>query len=246
MSEPSKSLTAYNRIVQGRHGPFLANENDMYVGKSLIEYGEFSKGEGDLFQALIKPGMVVIEVGANIGAHTVQLAKLAGEKGVVIAIEPQRIPFQTLCANVQLNSLSNVLAVPVAAAEALGETRVPELDPRAVQNFGGASLGKGSEVRTIPLDLFQRCDFLKLDCEGMELQVLKGAVRLIEKSKPCLYVENDRQEKSEELIQFIESVLGYAWKWHTPPLYSEDNYNHNPVNHFGAIESRNMLCVPKP
>lgn len=236
----------YNRIVQCRHGLFLANENDTYVGKSLLEYGEFSKGEADLFAQLIKPGMAVIEVGANIGAHTVQLAQLVGDKGVVIAIEPQRIPFQTLCANVQMNSLVNVQCLHAACGESVGKIAVPELDPRAVQNFGGLVLGEsGTPVNVIPLDVFKRCDFLKLDCEGMELEVLKGATQLISKCKPCIYLENDREEKSEALIRFIEDELNYAWKCHEPMLYEADNFKRNPVNHFGGIVSKNMLCVPK-
>ena len=86
----------------------LYNEHDIYIGRSLDLYGEFSEGECDVFRQLIQPGWTVLELGANIGSHTVFLAKRVGPSGRVIAFEPQRIVFQTLCANIALNNLLNV------------------------------------------------------------------------------------------------------------------------------------------
>jgi len=71
----------------------IYNKNDMYVGKSLELYGEFSEGEVDLFRQLVHQGDTVLEIGANLGAHTLVLAQLAGEGGCVYAFEPQRLVF---------------------------------------------------------------------------------------------------------------------------------------------------------
>jgi FkbM family methyltransferase len=230
----------YNTLTDTRYGQMLVNRHDRYVGKSLLEYGEFSKGEADLFAELVKPGQIVVEVGANIGAHTIHLAQLVGPQGVVIAYEPQRIPFQTLCANVQLNSLANVDAHRAAAGAESGEIIVPELDPFEENNFGGLNIlghRDGSSVPLVSLDAtIAHCDFLKLDCEGMEDHGLDGARKLIRRSKPILYVENDRPRKREALIALIES-LGYRWEWHLPYLYSSDNWKSNPINHFEGIGS---------
>ena len=86
----------------------LYNFHDLYIGRSLDLYGEYSEGEIDLFGQIVQPGQVVVEVGANIGAHTVFLAHRSGPAARVLAFEPQRIVFQTLCANLALNSITNV------------------------------------------------------------------------------------------------------------------------------------------
>jgi len=65
---------------------------------------------------------------------------------------------------------------------------------------------------------------------------------LIERFGPALYVENDREDRSVDLIRYIDS-LGYDQFWHLPPLYDPDNLFHNAQNVFGNIVSRNMLCL---
>ncbi len=59
------------RMKQCRHGVMLYNINDMYVGRSLDLYGEFSEGEAAMLGQILRPGMVVCDIGANIGCHTV-------------------------------------------------------------------------------------------------------------------------------------------------------------------------------
>src|SRR5690606_28828206 len=97
-------------LRQCRHGPMLFNKRDLYVGRSLATYGEFSEAEIGLFRQILRPGGVVVEAGANIGAHTVPLARMVGESGAVVAFEPQRLQFQLLCANLALNGMINVFA----------------------------------------------------------------------------------------------------------------------------------------
>jgi FkbM family methyltransferase len=240
---------AFNKLKQCRHGQMLYNINDQYIGRSLDLYGEFSEGEIDLFKQLGKPGQVIVEVGSNVGAHTVSLAQLVGITGRVLAFEPQRLVFQTLCANLALNNIVNVLAFQQAVGSAPGEIVVPLLDWRREQNFGGLALGQYSEGERVPvvtIDSFnlQRCDFIKVDVEGMEMDVLKGATQTIARTRPFLYVENDRREKAAELVRYIDS-LGYDMFWHAAPLYNPDNFRQNAENVFGQIVSLNMFCVHK-
>ncbi len=71
-------FTVFNRQKACRYGQMLYNLNDQYIGRSLDLYGEFSEGEVDLFRQIVKPGQIVVEVGANLGAHTVFLARQVG------------------------------------------------------------------------------------------------------------------------------------------------------------------------
>ncbi|HEV3121452.1 MAG TPA: FkbM family methyltransferase [Isosphaeraceae bacterium] len=242
-------MDGFNRVKQCRHGLFVYNINDAYVGRSLDQYGEFSQKEADLFQQLIRPSDLVVEVGSNIGAHTVVLAKLVGPQGLVIAYEPQRVLYQTLCANVALNSITWVFAYPQAVGREPGAIIIPALDHTRPNNFGGINLQghtQGERVTMVTLDslTLSKCRLIKIDVEGMEIDVLQGAKQTIAKHRPYLYVENDRQEKSQDLIRYIDS-LNYNMYWHRPPLFNNDNYLKNPENVFGNIVSINMLCMPK-
>lgn len=236
-----------NRLVRGRHGLTLYNKHDKYIGRSIELYGEFSQGEVEVFAQIVHPGQTVIEAGANIGSHTVPLARLVGTAGGVYAFEPQRVMFQTLCANVALAGLTNVHCQQAAFGEAAGEIILPAIDYRKENNFGGLSLGEyvqGEKVPVVTIDSLDlpACHFLKVDVEGMELAVIRGAAKTIQRCHPVLYVENDRKEKSAALVQLIRS-MGYKLFWHLPPLFQPGNYFENPVNIFGKIVSMNMLCV---
>ena len=96
------------------------------------------------------------------------------------------------------------------------------------------------------LDAFQleRVDFIKLDVEGFESKVLAGAIDTIARCRPIMYIENDRAEKSAELIQRCFD-MGYRLWWHTPPLFSPDNFKGNQENVFPHIVSINMLAIHK-
>ncbi|MEM1384677.1 MAG: FkbM family methyltransferase [Pseudomonadota bacterium] len=242
------------RIVSGRHGRFLVNPRDTYIGKSLIEYGEFSEFEWRLIEQLIRPGSVVVETGANIGALTVPMAKRVGPSGLVFAVEPQILVFQMLAANLALNDLVNVVAINAAAGAPESErwVGVARFNPEAETNFGGVQLvrllteGLPTRVRMDPLDTMldvTQLDFLKVDVEGMELQVLEGARGVIQQFRPVLYVENHELDRSPALIAHLRA-LGYKLWWHLPPLFNSDNHAARPENVFGQVRSFNMLGLP--
>lgn len=239
----------FNRLKDCRHGRMLFNVNDVYIGRSLDLYGEFSEGEVELFRQIVKPGHIVLDLGANIGVHTVPLARLTGPQGAVLAFEPQRLVFQTLCANVALNSFTNVWCFNAAAGDVPGTVHVPALNPTVQNNFGGLGLlgrSQGEPVQQLRIDDLPigRCTFMKIDVEGMETQVIQGARNTIGRCQPIMYVENDRAEHSAELVRLIDS-LGYDMYWHKPPLFNPANFFHNNQNVFGNIISGNMLCLPK-
>ncbi len=77
----------------------------------------------------------------------------------------------------------------------------------------------------------------------METEALRGTAATIQRFRPILYVENDRKERSVELIGLIQSY-DYRLYWHFPPLYSPDNFRGDAENIFGSTISVNMLCIP--
>lgn len=241
----------YHQMVPTRYGPMLVNKHDVFVGRSLTKYGEFSKGEADFFRTVVKPGWTVLECGANYGAHTVLLAKLVGEQGKVIAFEPQRLIFHALCANIALQCMTQVWPYWAAVGNRTGTIKVTQLDPNAENNFGGLAMGDQhgcatESVAMLRLDSFAnmpRVDFVKIDVEGMEADVLDGGRKLIATHRPLLYVENDRKEKSDGLLALL-GELGYEVWRHDPPLFAADNYRGDVENLWPAIVSHNLIGVP--
>jgi FkbM family methyltransferase len=242
--------------VAGKYGPILANSFDEYVGQSLIEYGDYSEGEVDLLAALIEPGQTVIEVGANVGALTLPMAKLLGPHGTLIAVEPQRHCFQMLCGTLALNHITNTRAIWAACNDhSQGFIRVPRFEPTQPANFGGVTLRQDTpsgELVWSPtiydllhtLDLLGPVHFLKLDVEGMEPAVLRGAEALFSLSRPICYVECDRPD-TEAPIRAQFAQWQYDLWWHLPPLFRTPNCFGNTENIWGKdVVSVNLLCVP--
>src|SRR4029078_551986 len=128
---------------------------------------------------------------------------------------------QALCANLALNQCTNVFAHQAAVGAKPGTIAVPALDPLSATNFAALSLQTaypyGEPVPLVTLDGLDlpACHFLKADVEGMEGEVVQGAQRTIETYRPLMYLENDRQERSAELLGLIMG-MDYAVFWHTP------------------------------
>jgi len=237
-------------LVRGRDGFFLASPNDVYIGRSLILYGEYNRQEADFLKAICDAGDFVVEVGANVGTHTVGLAKRVGPSGRVLAVEAQPVIFRDLCANLALNGLLNVDCRQCGLGAERGTLRLPSVDYGAEGNFGGVSLAAdaaGEEVEILRLDdLYRhdRLDLLKIDVEGMEIEVLKGAALAIGRHRPALYVENDRLDSSRALIETLFAMDYRLW-WHVPRLFDPDNFFGNPQNAYGNVASFNMVGLPR-
>ncbi|KIL99004.1 SAM-dependent methyltransferase [Paramagnetospirillum magnetotacticum MS-1] len=248
MTEAPLALPPYLGVAQTRYGTMIFPKGDVWVGRSLAVYGEYSEGETALFRQILRAGDTVVEAGANIGGLTLPLAGLVGARGRVLAFEAQRPIHAVLTTNLMLNGLQQVWAERVALGAAAGNIKVPLLDLSRTGNFGGISTGGdvGEDCPLVTLDSYglQSLKLIKIDVEGAESEVIDGARHTITRTRPVLYVENDRKEKSAALIARILD-LGYRLWWHVVPLYSPHNPRGNAENVFGNISSLNMACLPR-
>jgi len=238
-------------ITETRHGTMLVNRNDYFMGQSLLVYGECSELELNFLLTLAKQPGLVVEVGANMGIHTVPLAAaLAKEGRTLYAFEPQPIIFQQLCANLALNGLTNARAFPYACGKQNGALMFEIPDYGKPGNFGSTEFRKiepGSAGREVVQcvrldDLLGEgiVGMMKIDVEGAELEVLQGCEAIIKRCHPLLYVENDQVDKSPALIQWLFDHEYRLW-WHIPPLFNPNNYRGVAENRYGPICSVNML-----
>lgn len=231
---------------------WVTNPNDRYIGKSLEVYGEWSFGEIMLLSAHLSPGDHVIEVGANIGAHAVPLAKHI-HPGRLFTFEPQRLCFQMLCANLINNGCTNAMTTNAAVGDNPGTANIVTQDYEARGNFGAAHIDTNavsssgletvSVVRlddVIPAD--SKIALIKCDAEGMEADVIAGAHALITRDRPILYLEDDRPSHSERLFRVVKD-LGYDVWWHAVPLFRPDNAAKTAENIFANVYSMSLFCT---
>lgn len=237
------------RMVEGRHGNMVYNQFCHYIGKALELYGEYCEHEIHLFRKLIKPSDVVWEIGANTGSQSVALAHMVPQ-GKFVGFEPQNELFKIFVTNLTLNNCENAIPLNLALGEEQGVIMLPAVNYHKPNNFGGVSLLVKSEssdvvVEIRPIDKLTwlpQPDFIKIDVEGMEAMVLRGGAATINKNKPIIYIENDRAEKSPELISILWD-FGYDCYWHITPYFNSENYFHNNSNIYENECSFNMLCI---
>lgn len=241
-------------VKECRHGTMMFNVHDRFIGRALDLYGEWCEAEIRAVAPILEPGCTVIDVGANIGTHTVAFSKMVGPNGCVVALEPQRVVHQILCGNIALNALTNVVLLNAAAGDRAGHVRIPAIDPTSEYNFGAIAVADKTsksektdlvEVVTIDALNLQSCRLIKIDVEGMEPTVIDGARETIRRCEPALFVENNTVEKSAKVLSAISSV-GYKGYWHISPYFSPRNYFGHTENIFAQYQPEaNLLCVPR-
>jgi FkbM family methyltransferase len=243
------------RIVSARHGMFLVNLHDFYIGQALANFGEYSELELQAILHWMPKGRDVVEVGANMGSHSVALSRATALHGrKLLAIEPQPVIFQQLNANLALNHIRNAHTLPLACAQSAARLWYSPQDYQSQGNFGGVSLQSQYEagmecVDALPLDELVAAHWnvglLKIDVEGMESDVLLGAKRLIERCRPVIYLENDRPAQSQKLIELLWDLQYHLW-FHLPPQFNPDNFAVRSDNPYPEnLVSVNMICFPR-
>lgn len=257
-SDISPALTQVPMVLmETRWGLMLMPVIDEFMGGPLKNFGEYTPSFVQLLQTLVHPGSTVIDVGASFGAITLPLAQLVGGKGKVIAFEPQPIIAHILNANVALNNLSQVVVWPTGVADCVKSIPVPFIDLANSRNVGAVTFAdnpstSGTMVEFITIDTLRPLlvSLIKIDVEGMELEVLKGATQTIRHDQPWLVVENNSQLKSPELIEYILG-LDYTPYWFIAPMavLADNFYGITEVNdyqkHLMDTVSLDLLCVPK-
>jgi FkbM family methyltransferase len=154
---------------------------DVVVARSLVTSGEWEQYETRIFSETVEEGMVVVDIGANIGHYTLEAARRVGKAGKVFAFEPEPHNFSLLCRNIEANGYQNVVPVQMALSNRTGAARLT-LSP---DNLGGHHFensrenGKAVTVGVTTLDEYMReerqgIDVIKMDAEGAEMGILEG------------------------------------------------------------------------
>ena len=163
------------------------------IDASLYYSGSFEPQAEKLMAAVVRPGMTVLDIGANIGYHTFRLAKLVGPLGFVVAVEPTSYAFDKLQRNLSLNNFNNIHLAKVGLADRdLGEIDVTF---RSSFRLAGKDEVRTERIRILTLDavvgnqLLTQVDFVKIDVDGYEGKVFAGATETLTRFRPTVFFE---------------------------------------------------------
>ncbi len=163
----------------------------------------------NLYRSCVRPGSVAIDVGANLGIHSLALSRCVGEKGTVIAYEPSSAIHERLLRNIEQNAASNIVPKKLGLSERSGSAG---FEPHASDfNIGKGKLldAAAQQIRVTTLDdetraLDGRIDLIKIDVEGAELAVVRGARNTLASHRPMIVTEFNSQRYSfKDLLEQI-------------------------------------------
>jgi FkbM family methyltransferase len=202
------------KLGRQREGPPYRLEIPWYNGLRIFSYlgndtsrclfvdGCIEPNEFAYLDSILRDGMVCVDVGANEGLFTLFMARKVGPNGRVVALEPSSREFERLIANVRLNALANVEVLKIAGSDRDGDA---ELKIAVEEHAGHNTMREFAyqdvlehdreKVRTRSLDGLlnesgiTHVDFIKIDVEGMESNVVRGSSRVLRESRPVVLVE---------------------------------------------------------
>jgi len=232
-------------------GSILGND----LSRCVYVCGSYEPNEFNYLASYLKPGMVVVDAGANEGLYSLFAARRVGITGLVLAVEPSPRELVCLRHNIARNCMSNIRVVPVALSDRTGRTMLKLAEnEHAGQNTLGEFVydiqSAGThEVEQKPLDTLlaqenvQRVDLIKADIEGAELALLMGARETLRRYKPTLLCElygAALEHQDASFARMLEVFADYGYR-----LLSFDDHTGLPVPWDQQQPlSHNVLAIP--
>ena len=189
------------------------------VDKRLFLNG-FEKDTIDYFCKTIKEKDIVLDIGANIGIYSLIAGKRVGKFGKVYAFEPATKAYNNLLSNIELNKFDNIIPIKSGVSECSGTASFNICEDDAFNSLGGTPMREIVKKETIELtsiddfvkkNNIKKIDVIKVDTEGAEYLVFKGAEKTINIYKPILFFENNPsaqegfKNNSNDLLKLIRS-----------------------------------------
>jgi FkbM family methyltransferase len=214
-------------VVDYDDGLLFHCDTQSFLEWYIFFYGAFRPEVSRLINRMLRPGQVAIDIGANVGMHSVIMANRVGPTGHVVVFEPDPHPMGRLRRNMALNGIDWVTTVE-AAVSARSETRTFYLHDDSIGNFANASLvaanvGKQTasvEMQVVSIDEWMRdnplprVDVVKLLAQGEEYNALQGMRGLIERDRPkifFLYEPSYWQRQDLELMDAVKFFAGHGY-----------------------------------
>lgn len=210
-------------IVDYDDGLLFHCDTQSFLEWYIFFYGAFRPEVSRLINRMLRPGQVAIDIGANVGMHSVIMANRVGPTGHVVVFEPDPHPMGRLRRNMALNGIDWVTTVE-AAVSARSETRTFYLHDDSIGNFANASLvaanvGKQTasvEMQVVSIDEWMRdnplprVDVVKLLAQGEEFNALQGMRGLIERDRPKIFFLYEPSYWQRQDLELMDAVKFFA------------------------------------
>jgi len=203
---------------------------------SCIFYdGGFELDVSNSLKRLTKPGMNIIDIGANIGCHTLPLAKYVGTAGKVIAFEPMTWARNKLLRNISLNNFENIIVENLAISDKR-DTKLLRLKsnwPIDGKFQEDANIKQKIEFETldnyINSNRINNIGLIKIDVDGLELKVIRGALNLLKICKPTIITEigYTLRRYGDNVIEMVELLLSMDYAFYSVKTLKKYN---NPIS----------------
>lgn len=229
-------------VTETKVGNMVVYKHDTIVSNSLTLYGEYAEAEIDILSRYLDEDSLFVDVGTNIGYHALAIHKKVGCP--VIGFEPH--PNHFVVAALNCNE-KNIQLIHSAVGSKKGTTIIKDFDPSQLGNFGDVGVqDEGIEVKLLKLDdtKLPLCTVIKIDVEGQELEVLKGATKVIKQYRPVIMYEALDITEWEACHKFMQDKK-YNQYWiavkNKPVAATFKESDVDPFNNTGVT---NILCVP--
>jgi len=206
------------------------------IGSGVFSYwlGSYELEKQKIFVKMLKLGDVVYDIGAHVGFYSLLASKLVGDKGIVYSFEPNPQNAYFILRHIQLNKIGNVKLFMGAVGE--------NFDLQFLSDEGPESKIKGgNSMSKIIIPIFSLDDVvfkykiilppnvLKIDVEGFELKVIKGAEKVIREYKPKLFIALDNKDTKLEIYKFIKNLEYVILNLNLHELKESEIYDHNEI-----------------
>src|SRR5438105_2098667 len=218
-----KTISHIPRPVRLPFGAYFFRRNDsLGINLPIFETRELAFAEW-----LLRPGMTVLDIGAHQGLYTLLASRRVGPSGRVFSFEPSPRERRALRLNLTMNFCNNVViqALALGSEETTADLYVVDYyntgynslrPPSVPEPTSTVAVRVGTLDNWLAQEKIDRVDFIKLDVEGAELSVLKGARELLARTRPVLLVEIAQIRTAGwgydavEIVRFLENI-GYLW-----------------------------------
>ena len=238
-----RGLTKYSFIRKVKHYSLSNLQTDyaevfgnkLFLSKkglalSISHYGTYEELESKIMEEKIEMGNIVVDVGANIGLHTLNMARIVGSTGQVFAFEPDPSNFEILKKNVKINNYKNIILEQKAVGDKHGRTTLYQSDHPGKHRIFPQTEQAKSQVQVeltnldnyFDSDMIDKINFIKIDVEGLEFSVLKGMKNILKNSKKIKILFEFMPENTMEVgftpIELLNYLTSNDFK-----LYCMDN-----------------------
>lgn len=219
-----------NTAVRILQGPLKGKKWFKNSGVNGYWLGSYELEDQKIFIENLKKSDIVFDIGANAGFYSLLAAELVGQNGKVFAFEPLDENFNYLKKHIEINNYKNIFPFKAAVSDKSGFAFFKKEESTAMSHLGADNSGD-FKVETISIDDWVESgklpipNFLKIDVEGAEALVLKGAQSMLKKYRPAIFLSLHGEIARKECFAILNDC----------------GYNLESINDFGASENSGVF-----